>query len=77
MGTNIRSDIEQTVSGIKYIHIVSPKVGWSKAQWYNLTPVVVEPPPPPDPEPTEDLVEVYINGVKKVSVVGKATIYTG
>lgn len=49
----IKADAEQTASGIKYIHLTSPTIGWSKASWFDYRPVIVtDPEPDPGPEPT-------------------------
>lgn len=76
LGTPVRIDAEQTVSGVKYVHLTSPVAGWSKAMWFNYSPVVVEPPPPPppDPEPEDDVMKIYINDVLKYTITGKITI---
>lgn len=75
LGTAIKADAEQTVSGVKYLHLTSPFVGWSKAQWFQYSPVTTPPPPPPpDPEPTEDKVEIYVNGTLKYTITGKIVI---
>jgi GH25 family lysozyme M1 (1,4-beta-N-acetylmuramidase) len=47
---SIKADAEQTVAGTRYIHLKSPIIGWSKAQWFSYHPVTT-PPPDPDPEP--------------------------
>lgn len=69
LGTFVRIDAEQTVSGVKYVHLTYPTVGWSKAIWFKYAPVVVNPPPPPPPDPTVTLkhtIEVYSNGSLKI-----------
>lgn len=72
-GQNIRADERRQVSGIWYLHLTSPVSGWSKAQWFDYH-EVSNPPPDPDPEPTEDFIEVYVNGTLRVSGPGRFTI---
>lgn len=75
-GQDIRADARQQVSGVWYLHLTSPVSGWSKAQWFDYHEVTTPPPPPPppDPEPTDDTIEVYVNGVLKISGTGNFTI---
>lgn len=66
-GTSFRADAEQVVSGVKYLRITVPYIGWSKAQWflYSVEAPLPPPPPPPEPDPTITLthtIDVYSDG---------------
>lgn len=49
-GATVRGDSEKVVSGVAYIHILSP-LGWTKKQWFTVTYDTTPPPPPPPPTP--------------------------
>jgi len=55
LGAAIKADSIKIVSGTKYIHLTSPIVGWSKAEWFAYSEVVTPmfpPSPPPVVTPT-------------------------
>lgn len=70
VGQEVDGDDEQTVAGVKYLHITSPISGWTKAQWFGpLTYIDVPPPPPPPPPPTITKthdIEVFSDGSIKI-----------
>ena len=71
-GDSVTIDQEQTVSGVKYVHVFNSSLrGWSKATWFQYS-VVVAPPPDPDPdaepEPTtlpDFITAHWVNGQMK------------
>lgn len=68
-GTSVSGDKRATVSGILYIHVTSPVVGWTKKQWFDVTYGTTPPPPPPPDEPTKThTIDFYSDG--KISVDG-------
>jgi GH25 family lysozyme M1 (1,4-beta-N-acetylmuramidase) len=73
VGEDIEADERRQVSGIWYLHLTSPTLGWSKAQWFDYEEDTIPPPPPP-PDMTEDFIEVYVNGVLKLSGLGRFTV---
>lgn len=68
-GKLITADIEKVVSGVKYLHLLTPVNGWSKALWFAYAPVTTTPPtePPtnPPPVPTDEYIIHVKNGVSR------------
>jgi GH25 family lysozyme M1 (1,4-beta-N-acetylmuramidase) len=64
VGAPIRADGEQTVSGVKYLHLTSPIMGWSKAVWYEYRQETTPPPPPPPPTTTKTPFTLAVSGYK-------------
>jgi len=69
VGTNVKINWEGSVSGIKYVRLTSPIGAYSKAEWFNYHPVVIDPDPEPEPTPTvikTHDIEIYSDGSIKV-----------
>lgn len=64
-GTLIKADNTTTYSGVKYLHLTSPVLGWSKAMWFSYSESTI--PPLPGPIVVHQI-SVYDDG--KISVDG-------
>ncbi len=58
--TSIKADVEQIASGVKYLHLTSPVIGWSKALQYEYH--LVESVPLPPPAPVDEYILYFKDG---------------